>query len=76
MLETPPALTIRRTFQRPSSNAIAALKGALTGQVADALGGLGALDASIKPIAGAPPVMQSFVAVSYTHLTLPTKRIV
>ena len=46
MLDTPPALTIRRTFQRPPRDAIAALEGALTGQVADALGGLGALDAS------------------------------
>ena len=55
MLDTPPALTIRRTFQRPPRDAIAALEGALTGQVADALGGLGALDASIKPIEGRRP---------------------
>ena len=41
MLDTPPALTIRRSFPRPSREAIAALDGALTGHVADALGGLG-----------------------------------
>ena len=75
MLETPPALTIRRTFQRPSSNAIAALKGALTGQVADALGGLGALDASIKPIAGAPPAMQSFVGPAFPCMNSPADQL-
>ena len=75
MLETPPALTIRRTFQRPSSNAIAALDGALTGQVADALGGLGALDASIKPIAGAPPAMQSFVGPAFPCMNSPADQL-
>ena len=64
MLETPPALTIRRSFQRPPRDAIAKLEGAMTGQVADALGGLGALDASIKPIADAPPAMKSFVGTA------------
>jgi len=61
MLETPPALTIRRSFRRPPREAVARLEGAMTGQVADALGGLGALDASIKPVADAPPAMKSFV---------------
>ena len=75
MLETPPALTIRRTFQRPSSNAIAALDGALTGQVADALGGLGALDASIKPIAGAPPAMQRFAGPAFPCMNSPADQL-
>ena len=75
MLDTPPALTIRRTFQRPPRDAIAALEGALTGQVADALGGLGALDASIKPIEGAPPSMQSFVGSAFPCLNSPADQL-
>ena len=75
MLDTPPALTIRRTFQRPPRDAIAALEGALTGQVADALGGLGALDASIKPIAGAPPSMQSFVGSAFPCMNSPADQL-
>ena len=75
MLDTPPALTIRRTFQRPSRDAIAKLEGALTGQVADALGGLGALDAAIKPIAGAPPSMQSFVGPAFPCMNSPADQL-
>ncbi len=75
MLDTPPALTIRRTFQRPPRDAIAALEGALTGQVADALGGLGALDASIKPIAEAPPSMQSFVGSAFPCMNSPADQL-
>ena len=75
MLETPPALTIRRTFQRPPRDAIAALEGAMTGQVADALGGLGALDAAIKPIAGAPPAMLSFVGPAFPCMNSPADQL-
>ena len=75
MLETPPALTIRRTFQRPTRDAIAALEGAMTGQVADALGGLGALDAAIKPIAGAPPAMRSFVGPAFPCMNSPADQL-
>ena len=75
MLDTPPALTIRRTFQRPPRDAIAALEGALTGQVADALGGLGALDAAIKPIAGAPPSMQNFVGSAFPCMNSPADQL-
>ena len=75
MLETPPALTIRRTFKRPPREAIAALDGALTGQVADALGGLGALDAAIKPIAGAPSSMQSFVGPAFPCMNSPADQL-
>ena len=75
MLETPPALTIRRTFPRPPRDAMAALEGALTGQVADALGGLGALDAVIKPIAGAPPSMQSFVGTAFPCMNSPADQL-
>ena len=75
MLETPPALTIRRTFKRPPREAIAALDGALTGQVADALGGLGALDAAIKPITGAPPSMQNFVGPAFPCMNSPADQL-
>ena len=75
MLETPPALTIRRTFQRPARDAVAALEGAMTGQVADALGGLGALDAAIKPIAGAPASMQSFVGPAFPCMNSPADQL-
>ena len=75
MLETPPALTIRRTFPRPPREAVAALEGALTGQVADALGGLGALDAAIKPIVAAPPSMQSFVGTALPCMNSPADQL-
>ena len=75
MLETPPALTIRRSFQRPPRDAIARLEGAMTGQVADALGGLGALDASIKPIAHAPPAMKSFVGPALSCTNSPADQL-
>ena len=75
MLDTPPALTIRRTFQRPPRDAVAALEGAMTGQVVDALGGLGALDAAIKPIAGAPAAMQSFVGSAFPCMNSPADQL-
>ena len=75
MLETPPALTIRRSFRRPPRDAIARLEGAMTGQVADALGGLGALDASIKPIADAPPAMTSFVGSALPCMNSPADQL-
>ena len=75
MLETPPALTIRRTFRRPPRDAIAALQGAMTGQVVDALGGLGALDASIKPIADAPTAMKSFAGPAFPCMTSPADQL-
>ncbi len=75
MLDTPPALTIRRTFQRPPRDAVSALEGAMTGQVVDALGGLGALDAAIKPIAGAPAAMQSFVGPAFPCMNSPADQL-
>ena len=75
MLETPPALTIRRSFQRPPRDAVAKLEGAMTGQVADALGGLGALDASIKPIADASPAMKSFVGSALPCMNGPADQL-
>src|SRR5262249_46775092 len=53
MIENPPLLTIRRKFQRPDTQVVAALKGVPTGFVVDALGGRGALDGRIKPLTSA-----------------------
>lgn len=50
MIDNPPLLRIRRTFQRPSSRDLAALAGLQTGYIADAMGGRGALDYRIKPL--------------------------
>ena len=54
MIENHPLLTVRRRFPRPNPAQVAALRGAQTGNIVDALGGTrGALDGRIKPI-GAP----------------------
>lgn len=62
MIEAPPVLTIRRNFQRPSAQQVAALAGAPTGFVADCMDGRGALDGRIKP-AGATPAAFCGVAL-------------
>jgi 4-hydroxy-4-methyl-2-oxoglutarate aldolase len=50
MLDDPPLLTIRRQFARPGRALIAALGGAPTGNLVDAMDGRGALDYRIKPL--------------------------
>ena len=75
MLDTPPALTIRRSFPRPSREAIAVLDGALTWHVADALGGLGALDAAIKPLADAPASMRCVVGSALPCMNSPADQL-
>ena len=50
MLEDPPRLTIRRTIPRPSAEDLAAFAECITGWLADAQDGRGALDAAIKPL--------------------------
>ena len=50
MIEEPPLLTIKRELRRPSEAQIAAFQGVATGNVVDALYGIGALDRSIQPI--------------------------
>jgi 4-hydroxy-4-methyl-2-oxoglutarate aldolase len=60
MLDEHATLTIRRTWQRPKADHLAAFAGVLTGNVVDALGGRGALDPRIKPLAevgGRTPVL-------------------
>jgi 4-hydroxy-4-methyl-2-oxoglutarate aldolase len=51
MIVEPSKLTIRRPSRRPTSAQIAAFQDVPTGFVVDALGGTGALDAAIKPLA-------------------------
>jgi 4-hydroxy-4-methyl-2-oxoglutarate aldolase len=57
MIKDPPLLTIRRSFPRPRPEELAAFAGVPTGYVVDALGGRGALDHRIKPLAPASTVM-------------------
>lgn len=52
MIEDPPLLVIEAGFARPDSTLLASFAGAMTGHVVDALGGTGALDCAIKPLAG------------------------
>lgn len=54
MIEAPPLLTIATKRRRPTSEQIAAFRDVPTGNVCDALGGHGALDAAIKPLPGVP----------------------
>jgi 4-hydroxy-4-methyl-2-oxoglutarate aldolase len=63
VITDPPVLKIRRHFPRPASEVIAAFAGASTGHLVDAMGGKGALDGRIKPLAGAPP---NFCGVAMT----------
>jgi len=50
MIKEPKALTVRKTFQRPSKAQVAAFRDVPTGQVSDALGGRGVLSSCIRPI--------------------------
>jgi 4-hydroxy-4-methyl-2-oxoglutarate aldolase len=55
MIGDAPLLTIRRRFPRPTAEQVAAFQGVMTGFVVDAMGGRGALDPTVKPIAGSAP---------------------
>ncbi|MBT4428626.1 MAG: hypothetical protein HOJ07_06220 [Rhodospirillaceae bacterium] len=72
MLEVPPILTIQRNFDRPDPDKVAKLKGALTGNIADCLGGRAALDPIIKPLAGCPDSMKSVVGPAITCQCAPS----
>jgi 4-hydroxy-4-methyl-2-oxoglutarate aldolase len=63
MIEDPPLLQIRRRFQRPADRDLAALAGLQTGYITDAMGGRGALDYRIKPLA---PLKGTMVGVAVT----------
>jgi 4-hydroxy-4-methyl-2-oxoglutarate aldolase len=57
MIKDPPLLTIRRDFARPGADQVAAFAGVPTGYAVDAMGGRGALDYRIKPLAAASSVL-------------------
>ena len=71
MLDTPPVLTIQHGIVRPSQKKVRQLQGALTGNIADCMGGRGALSHSIKPLSGAPKGMCKMVGVALTCLNSP-----
>ena len=50
MIESPPILTIRRNFPRPSAAQVDAFRDVPTAFVCDAMGGKGAMASSIRPI--------------------------
>jgi 4-hydroxy-4-methyl-2-oxoglutarate aldolase len=66
MIEDPPLLTIRRNFPRPSDELIAGFSGVPTGNVVDAMGGLGCLDCRIKPLVQSSQVMVGTAVTCYT----------
>jgi 4-hydroxy-4-methyl-2-oxoglutarate aldolase len=72
MLEVPPILTIQRNFKRPDPDKVAKLKGALTGNIADCLGGRAALDPMIKPLVGCPDSMRTLVGPVITCQCAPS----
>ncbi|MFT3988848.1 RraA family protein [Aestuariivirga sp.] len=63
MITDPPLLKIRAGFPRPSAETVRQFSGAMTGHLVDAMGGSGALDWRIKPLAGRP---QAFCGVAVT----------
>lgn len=69
MLEDPPLLVIRRSFQRPPAAKLARLEGAQTGHVVDAMNGRGALDPAIKPV---DPNRAQFIGTALTCETGPS----
>lgn len=57
MIKDPPLLTIRRDFPRPTPQEMAGFSGVPTGYAVDAMGGRGALDYRIKPLAPATSIL-------------------
>lgn len=51
MLKDPPLLTLKRNVRRPDEAALAPFRDCITGWLADAQDGRGALDAAVKPLA-------------------------
>lgn len=63
MITDPPVLRIRRHVPRPSAELVEAFRGASTGHLVDAMGGMGALHAEVKPLEG---VKAEFCGVALT----------
>ena len=69
MLENPPLLVVKKNIERPPMEKLAALQGAQTGHVVDAMDGRGAMDSAIKSI---DPKRAHFVGVALTAETGPS----
>lgn len=69
MLEDPPLLVIRKSFQRPPAAKLTKLEGAQTGHIVDAMNGRGALDPAIKPV---DPNRAQFIGTAMTCETGPS----
>ena len=69
MLEDPPLLVVRKSFQRPPAAKLARLEGVQTGHVVDAMNGRGALDSAIKPVT---PDRAQFIGTAMTCETGPS----
>ena len=66
MIKDPPLLTIGREFERAGAAEVAALQGVPTGFLVDAMGGSGALDPRIKPLARAGELPMAFCGPALT----------
>lgn len=69
MLEDPPLLTIKKNFERVPADRIAALKGAQTGHVIDAMFGRGAMDGALKAV---DPHRHTFMGTAFPVETGPS----
>ena len=69
MLDNPPLLVVKKSWNRPTPVKLKTLVGAQTGHVVDAMDGRGAMDASIKPI---DAKRAHFVGVAITAETGPS----
>ena len=68
MIENPPLLTIYRGHRRPNAALIEAFRGTQTSHIADAMGGRGAVDWTIKPL---DPSNANFVGSALTAHSFP-----
>jgi 4-hydroxy-4-methyl-2-oxoglutarate aldolase len=66
VLKDPPLLTLRRNIRRLTHEQLAPFQDCITGWLADAQNGRGALDAAIKPLAPEVPGMRRFVGTALT----------
>jgi 4-hydroxy-4-methyl-2-oxoglutarate aldolase len=66
MLKDPPLLTIRRSVPRLASARVEPFRDCITGWLADARQGRGAMDAAVKPVAPELPGMRRFVGSALT----------
>ncbi len=59
MIEEPPLLQVlsRKSRNRPTQTQIDAFRGAQTGHICDAMGGIAAMDMNIKPLPGVPDAL-------------------